>query len=106
MQPISELCVCVCVCVCVFVFSRAAPTVHRCSRARGLTGAVTASLHHSHSNATSKPCLRPSPQLTATPDPNPLSEARDQTRNLMITSWIRFHCATAGTPSSVNISLI
>ena len=27
---------------------------------------------------------------------NPLSEARDQTRNLMVPSWIRFHCATTG----------
>ena len=29
---------------------------------------------------------------------NPLSKARDRTRNLMIPSWIRFHCATMGTP--------
>jgi len=51
---------------------------------------------------------------TATPDPrcifnlyhssrqrwilNPLSKARDQTLNLMVPSWIRFRCATAGTP--------
>ena len=27
---------------------------------------------------------------------NPLSEARDGTRNLIHTSWVRFHCATAG----------
>ena len=31
---------------------------------------------------------------------NPLSEARDQTCNLMVTSWIRFHCTTMGTPLS------
>ena len=47
---------------------------------------------------------------TATPDPshicdlhhssqqrpilNPLSKARDQTLNLMVPSWIHFHCAT------------
>ena len=31
--------------------------------------------------------------------PDPLSEARDQTRNLMVTSRIRFHCATTGTPT-------
>ena len=30
--------------------------------------------------------------------PNPLSEARDWTHNLMIPSWIRFHYATMGTP--------
>ena len=29
---------------------------------------------------------------------NPLSEARDLTRNLMVGSWICFHCATVGTP--------
>ena len=27
---------------------------------------------------------------------NPLSEARDRTRTLMVPSWIRFRCATAG----------
>ena len=47
------------------------------SQARGRIGAVAAGLHHSHSNAGSQPCLRPTPQLTAT-----LSEARDRTRNL------------------------
>ena len=31
-------------------------------------------------------------------DPNPLREARDQTRNLMVASWIRFYCTTTGTP--------
>ena len=30
---------------------------------------------------------------------SPLSKARDQTRNLLISSWIQFHCATTGTPS-------
>ena len=29
---------------------------------------------------------------------NQLSEARDQTHNLMVPSWIRFCCATMGTP--------
>ena len=29
---------------------------------------------------------------------NPLREARDQTRNLMVPSWIPFHCAMTGTP--------
>ena len=39
------------------------------SQARGLIGAVAAGLHHSHSNARSKPHLQPTPKLTATPDP-------------------------------------
>ena len=30
--------------------------------------------------------------------PNPLIEARDGTCNLMVPSWIPFHCATTGTP--------
>jgi len=29
---------------------------------------------------------------------SPLSEARDQTCNLMVPSWIHFRCATTGTP--------
>ena len=29
---------------------------------------------------------------------NPLSEAGDQTRNLMVTSWICLHCTTRETP--------
>ena len=39
------------------------------SQARGQIGAVTASLHHSHSNVGYKPHLQPTPQLTAMPDP-------------------------------------
>ena len=42
------------------------PTAYRGSQARGLIGAVATS--QSHSKAGSKPCLRPTPQLTATPD--------------------------------------
>ena len=54
---------------------------------------------------------------TATPDPslvfdlhhssrqcqifNPLSKARDRTRNFMVPSWIHFCCGTRGTPSLV-----
>ena len=29
---------------------------------------------------------------------NPLSEARDETSNLIVPSWIHFHCAMMGTP--------
>ena len=37
---------------------------------------------------------------------NLLSEARDQTCNLMILSWIRFHCAMVGTPNSQFLKVI
>ena len=51
------------------LFFRAVPVAHGGSQARGPIGATAASLHHSHSNAGSEPHLRPTPQLTATPDP-------------------------------------
>ena len=50
-------------------FSRATPAAYGGSQARGLIGAVATSLHHSHSNAGSKPSLQPTPQLTTTLDP-------------------------------------
>ena len=34
--------------------------------------------------------------------PNPLSEARDRTHNLVSPGQIRFHCATTGTPKCSN----
>ena len=52
---------------CPFVFSRAAPAAYGGSQARGPIGAVAAGLRHS--NARSEPCLRPTPQFTATLDP-------------------------------------
>ena len=54
---------------CLFVFSRAAPAAYRGSQTRGLIGSVATGLHQGHSNEGSKPSLRPTPQLTATPDP-------------------------------------
>ena len=51
------------------VLFRATPMAYRGSQARGPIGAVAASLYHSHSNAESEPCLRPTQQLTATQDP-------------------------------------
>ena len=51
---------------CLFVLLfRATPTVYGGSQARGGIGATAADLHHSRSNTTSKPSLRPTPQLTA-----------------------------------------
>ena len=52
-----------------FAFSRAAPMAYGGSQARGLMGAVATGPRQSHSNAGSEPRLRPTPQLTATPDP-------------------------------------
>ena len=46
-----------------------APMAYEGSHARGRIGAVAASLSHSQSNAGSEMCLRPTPQLTAMPDP-------------------------------------
>ena len=55
-------------CFFLFAFSRAAPTAYGGSQAKGLIGAVATGPHQSHSNAGFEPCLRPTPQLTATSD--------------------------------------
>ena len=65
---------------CLFAFSRASPSAYGGSQARGLIGAVATSLYHSHSNVGSEQSLQPTPQLTATPDPE--STERDQGWNL------------------------
>ena len=52
-----------------FYLFRAIPVAYGGSQARGLIGAVAAGLHHSHSNVVSELRQRPTPQLTATPDP-------------------------------------
>ena len=50
---------------CIF---RATLRAHGGSQARGRIGVVATSLRQSHSNAGSELCLRPAPQLMATPD--------------------------------------
>uniref|UniRef100_A0A8D0TFV6 DNA polymerase alpha subunit B OB domain-containing protein n=1 Tax=Sus scrofa TaxID=9823 RepID=A0A8D0TFV6_PIG len=55
-------------------FFRVTPAAHGGSQGRGPIGATAAGLCQSHSNAGSEPCLRPTPQLTATL--NPLSTKR------------------------------
>ena len=78
---------------------RAAPTAFEGSQARGLIGAVAASLCQSHSNARSEPRLQPTPHCSRQCQIlNLLRKARDQTPNLMVPSQIRFHCTTTGTP--------
>ena len=52
-----------------FAFSRAISAAYGGSKARGLIGAVAASLHQNHSKAGSQPCLQPTLQLMATSDP-------------------------------------
>ena len=53
----------------LLAISWAAPTAYGGSQARGLIGAVAASLCQSQSNVGSEPRLAPTPQLTAMPDP-------------------------------------
>ena len=52
----------------IFLLFRATPAAYRGFQAKGQVRAIAAGLHHSHSNSGSKPRLRPTPQLTATPD--------------------------------------
>ena len=47
----------------------ATPMAYGSSQAGDPIGAAAASLHHSHSNTRSEPCLRSTPQLEAMPDP-------------------------------------
>ena len=42
----------------------------------------------------------------ATPDPYPTEQARDRTRNLVVPSWIRFRCATMGTPLNLILYML
>ena len=65
-----------CCCCCPFAFFRAAPTAYGGSQSRGLIGAVATSLHQSHRNAESEPCLQPTPQLTAMPNPQPTEQGQ------------------------------
>ena len=52
-----------------FLLFRAALRAYGGSQARSPIRPTVTSLHHSHSNARSKPCLQPTPQLMATADP-------------------------------------
>ena len=61
---------------CLLSFSRAAPKAHGGSQAGGQIRATAAGLHHSHSNVGSKPHLWPTPQPTATLDPQPTKGGR------------------------------
>ena len=80
-----------------FFFSllfRASRTAHGSSQARDVIGAIAASLHHSHSNTGYEPCLWPMLRYMATSDPQPLSQARDRTHILMVTTQVCYCWAT------------
>ena len=55
---------------------RAAPVAYGRSQARGLIRATAARLRHGHNNAGSKLHLQPTPQLMATPDPEPTEQGQ------------------------------
>ena len=59
-----------------FSLFRATPMPYGGSQARGLMGAVAASLCQSHSNAGSKPRLSPTPEHTATLNPQPTEQGQ------------------------------
>ena len=54
-----------------FFFFSATPVAHESSQARGQIGAAATGPPHSHSNAGSEPHPWPTPQVTATLDPQP-----------------------------------
>ena len=81
----------------IFCLFRATPMAYGCSQARSQVGAVAASLCQNHSNARSKPCLLHHSSWKCW-ILNPLNEARDQTFNLMASSWIHFLWARMRTP--------
>ena len=66
-----------CVCVSFFAFSRATPAAYGGSQTRGPIGAVASGLCQSPSNSGSEPRLRPTPQLTAMPDPQPTEQGQE-----------------------------
>ena len=83
-----------------FCLFRAAPVAYVSSQARGRIRAAAGDLYHSHSKARFQPHLWPTLPLTEMLGPlNPLSEAGDQTCNLMDISWAPKHWATVATPN-------
>ena len=80
------------VCLFVFVFVFLGLYLRHVEvQARDQIGAEAVSLRNSHSNVGSEPCLQPILQLLETPDPKPLSKARDQTCILMDTGQVPYH---------------
>ena len=82
-----------------FVFL-GAPVAYGDSQARGQIGTVAASLHHSRSNVDPRYICDLHHSSQQCQILNLLSEARDQTHNLIVPSWICFCCTTTGTPQT------
>ena len=75
-----------------FLF-RATPVAHGASQARGLSRAIAAGLHHSHSYVGSRHHSSQQAQIL-----NPLSKAKDRTCNLTVPSQFCFLCTMTGSP--------
>ena len=80
-----------------FLLLRTTPMAYVSSQTRGQIGATAVSLHHSHSNVGSKPCLTLCHSSWQCWILNPLSKPRDQTQVLMDTSQVCYLWATTGT---------
>ena len=66
----------VCFCFFFLLSFRASVVAYGRSRVRGWIGAVATGLHHSHSNLGSEHHLQPTPQLMATPNPQPTEQGQ------------------------------
>ena len=83
---VAIMCVCVCLnkrffcfCFCFLSFLPflgPLPAAYGGSQDRGQTGAVATGLRQNHSHAGSETRLQPTPQLTATPDPQPTEQGQ------------------------------
>ena len=83
----------------LLLFLKATPEAYGSFQERGLIRAIAAGLRHSPRNTRSEPHLQPTPHSSRQCQIlNPLSEARDQTFNLMVPSQIHFGCTMTGTP--------
>ena len=82
--------------VCLFVCFRAALEAYGSCQARGSIRVAAINLRHSHVGP--KPYLDLYHSSGQRRIPDPVSEARDQTRMLMDTSRICFRCPTKRTP--------